>query len=227
MIITGSDITKRQGRFVLGPVHVVLEAGLVTGLIGPNGAGKSTLIRVLTGLDVPNSGSVGVERAGKLGSVDEVTCGVQSAGLRLPDWLSAHEALQFGGLYSHAEVDRALERVGFDSSQRQPVSQLSAGNAQKVALAAAFVGEPDLLVLDEPMNALDPLARRRLRDVITEERERGAIVLIATHSLADVQETCDRVIVLADGKVQQVIDRAAWGDGGVDRLEELYASTWK
>ena len=205
-------VVKRYGnRTVLDGVSLDVTPG-VTGLVGPNGAGKSTLVRAILGLVRLAAGSVrvfGLDPAleprrvrSLLGVVPEDECAVPG--------LSGVEMVRYAarlcGLPGTESLRRAHEVLDWcDAGQERyrPVETLSVGTRQKVAFAAAIVHDPQMVILDEPTNGLDPLERRAmLGRLVTLAHEHGKTVLVSTHVLPDVQAICDRVIVMAAGRVR-------------------------
>jgi ABC-2 type transport system ATP-binding protein len=232
-------VVKRYGsRTVLDGVSIEVTPG-ITGLVGPNGAGKSTLVRSILGLVRLAEGSVrvfGLDPAmepsrvrGLVGVVPEDECSVPG--------LSGVEMVRYAarlcGLPGTEALRRAHEVLDWcDAGQERyrPVETLSVGTRQKVAFAAAIVHDPRLVILDEPTNGLDPLERRAmLGRLVTLARHHGKTVFVSTHVLPDVQSICDRVVVLARGRVRLAgsiaeLTRPAAplvrleGDGPLDKL---------
>ena len=205
-------VVKRYGgRTVLDRVTCEIQPG-ITGLVGPNGAGKSTLVRAMLGLVRLAAGHVEVfgrdpaqeprEVRQLIGVVPEDECAVP--GLAAVEMV--RYAARLSGLPSIEALRRAHEVLDWcDAGQERyrPVETLSVGMRQKVSFAAAIVHDPRLVILDEPTNGLDPLERRAMLDRLTTlAREHGKTVLVSTHVLPDVQAICDRVIVLAAGRVR-------------------------
>lgn len=205
-------VVKRYGgRTVLDGVSLDVTPG-ITGLVGPNGAGKSTLVRAILGLVRLAEGSVrvfGLDPAREprrvrslLGVVPEDECSVPG--------LSGVEMVRYAarlcGLPGTESLRRAHEVLDWcDAGQERyrPVETLSVGTRQKVAFAAAIVHDPQMVILDEPTNGLDPLERRAmLGRLVTLARDHGKTVFVSTHVLPDVQSICDRVVVLARGRVR-------------------------
>jgi len=235
-------VVKRYGgRTVLDGVSLDVTPG-ITGLVGPNGAGKSTLVRAILGLVRLAEGSVrvfGLDPAREprrvrslLGVVPEDECSVPG--------LSGVEMVRYAarlcGLPGTESLRRAHEVLDWcDAGQERyrPVETLSVGTRQKVAFAAAIVHDPRMVILDEPTNGLDPLERRAmLGRLVTLARDHGKTVFVSTHVLPDVQSICDRVVVLARGRVRLtgVIEQLArpatpthrlQGDGPLDKLAQL------
>jgi ABC-2 type transport system ATP-binding protein len=182
---------------VLEPIDLDLGSGEVVALGGPNGAGKSTLLSILAGALRPSAGNV--ER---LGSARVGWMPQQPALYRR---LSARENLElFARLAGLTEpstaVTAALGAVGLEDEERR-VAELSVGNVQRVNLAIGLLGEPRVLLLDEPTASLDVAHRRGLWRLVDALRERGGSVLFATHNLEEARRTADRLLVLQDGKV--------------------------
>ncbi len=211
--VTLSDMTVRFGRTTaLDGVSVGLEQG-VTGLLGPNGAGKTTLLRVLATALAPDSGTVrafGVaagDAAGRLALRRRLGYAPQEPGFHLR--FTAFEFVDYVAILKemtdrrarHAEVRRVLHEVGLDDRRGSRIRALSGGMRRRVALAAALVGDPDLLVLDEPTVGLDPEQRLRFRETIALLGERRS-VLLSTHQTEDVTALCARVVVLHGGRVR-------------------------
>lgn len=235
-------VVKRYGgRTVLDGVSLEVTPG-ITGLVGPNGAGKSTLVRAILGLVRLAEGSVrvfGLDPAREprrvrslLGVVPEDECSVPG--------LSGVEMVRYAarlcGLPGTESLRRAHEVLDWcDAGQERyrPVETLSVGTRQKVAFAAAIVHDPQMVILDEPTNGLDPLERRAmLGRLVTLARDHGKTVFVSTHVLPDVQSICDRVVVLARGRVRLTgaIEQLArpttpthrlQGDGPLDELARL------
>jgi ABC-2 type transport system ATP-binding protein len=188
-----------------------VEDGEVFGLLGPNGAGKSTTIKLLMGIIFPTAGS-----ARMLGKpVSDVSMhrdiGYLPEQPYFYDYLTAAEVLdyfaRFHG-YSAAErgerVQKMLKKVGLETAEKIQLRKYSKGMLQRVGLAQAILHDPKLVILDEPMSGLDPVGRREVRDVILELKNAGKTILFSTHILPDAETLCDRVGVIAGGKLRGV-----------------------
>jgi ABC-2 type transport system ATP-binding protein len=183
--------------------------GSVFGLLGPNGAGKTTTLRMITGLARPTAGDVVVD--GRAVTADQPatrgSIGVLDQAPRFYGWMRGRELVELSarlaGLDHRTAVERAagvLERVGLGDAGRRRIGGYSGGMRQRLGIAAALVGEPALLVLDEPVSSLDPEGRRDLLTLIGDLRG-TATVLFSTHVLDDVERICDRVGILAEGRL--------------------------
>jgi ABC-2 type transport system ATP-binding protein len=206
--IETNGLTKRFGDEVLAvdDLTLTIEEGEVFGFLGPNGAGKSTTINMLLGFLSPTSGSIRV-----LGwDVTSESLSVrQRTGLLPEGWepypnLTGREHVESAIDAKNADndPDRLIERVGLDPDDaRRPAKQYSTGMRQRMSLAVSLVGEPDLLIFDEPSSGLDPDGVALLREIIREETERGATVFFSSHILEEVEKVCDRVGILDGGQL--------------------------
>lgn len=193
---------------VLRNVNLTLEKGQVYGLLGPNGAGKSTTISVVTGLRAPTAGSVSV--LGLDPATDPIQLhrriGVLAEQAGFYDWMSASDYLRWvAGLYritlSQAEIARQLERVGLEGRSPASIATYSRGMRQRLGLARALINQPELLILDEPTNGLDPRGRREIHDVLLDlSANHGVGILLCTHLLDDVDRLCTRIGIIAQGQ---------------------------
>ncbi|MEA2000612.1 MAG: ABC transporter ATP-binding protein [Actinomycetota bacterium] len=180
----------------LDDVDLNVTPGSIYGLVGPNGAGKTTLLGVLSGLRTATAGSmeIGTERIAMLPDTPH-----------FDPWLTAREVVDLARALgsrpgAESRVDELLELTGIADAADRAVGGFSRGMLQRLGLAATLVGDPDLVLLDEPCSALDPLGRREVLDLIA--RLRGeATVVFSSHILADVQEVCDTVGILRQGRL--------------------------
>jgi ABC-2 type transport system ATP-binding protein len=207
MSVIGFDgVTKRFGDVVaVDHLTVHLEPGRVIGLLGPNGAGKTTALRMLLGLVAPSSGTATIDGrpyraleapARHIGAVLEATS--FHPGRRARDHL---RVLAAGAGLPDSRVDEALAAVGLTGAARRRVGGYSLGMRQRLGLASALLGDPDILVLDEPTNGLDPEGIRWLRHFVRGYAAPGRTVLVSSHLLAEVAQTVDEVVVLANGRL--------------------------
>lgn len=220
--------TYRGGVVGVRSVSLVLEPGIV-GLLGPNGAGKSTLMRIVATVARPNTGTVrwnGVDVVRAPRTLHRVLGYLpQDAGVY--PHLDAYEFLDYvaalkeiGGAAARVQIGELLAALDLEAVARRPLGTLSGGNRQRVAIAQALLGDPHLLVVDEPTVGLDPEQRVRFRDLLA-RFARDRIVLLSTHVVSDVETTADRIVVIAGGAV--VADgtpRAVIGSSG--SLEAAY-----
>ncbi len=210
-------VTKRYERVgflgsrsvtALHDLDLTVRSGEIFGFLGPNGAGKSTTIDILLDYTAPTSGSVSV-----LGRdvATESTAVRERVGV-LPDGYgpigerTGREHVEFAIEANGADDDpeELIERVGMCGPDAYPVAEYSKGMAQRLMLAVALVGEPDLLVLDEPTTGLDPNGARTMRRIVREENDRGATVFFSSHIMEQVEAVCDRVAIVDGGELVTV-----------------------
>ena len=214
LAIEAADLRKTYARSLLGRgghealrgLALAVPRGSAFGLIGLNGAGKTTFIKILLGVVRPTAGTVRVLG----GSPDDVAVrrriGYLPERLQLPPHLSGRAFLasvaRLKGLGSaEAEVGRQLGRVGLAGDAARRIGGYSKGMRQRLGLAAALLGAPELLVLDEPTDGVDPLGRAEVRHVLAEERARGATLFLNSHLLSETERVCDRFGILAAGRL--------------------------
>jgi len=226
-----SKLLRRPSTALRG-VDLAVGEGEVFGFLGPNGAGKTTTIKILLGLIRPTSGT-GEVLGRPFGSVEAR----RSLGF-LPDspnfyqYLSARELLIFAGRLHglqgpelHRRIETTLDRVGLaEAARSRQVRTYSRGMLQRTGIAAAILPNPRLVILDEPMNGLDPLGRRDFRDLILSLKREGVTVFLSSHVLADIEQTADRVGILSDGRLVEcgaLNDILSAGDRRIEICFEL------
>lgn len=205
-----SGLAKRYGATeALGGVDLNVAAGELVGLLGPNGAGKSTLVKIACGLVAPTAGSATINGAAAGSREANASLGYLAELFRFPGWACADEVLLLHQRLASADGDgegeeertRLLELVGLADARDRRVEAMSKGMQQRLGLAQAMIGSPSLLLLDEPTSALDPVGRRDVRRVLEELRARGVAVLLNSHLLTEVELVCDRVAIIARGRL--------------------------
>jgi ABC-2 type transport system ATP-binding protein len=207
LALSARGLVKRYGGArALDGVDVEVGPGQLVGLLGPNGAGKSTLVKIVCGLVRPDAGAALVCGA-PAGSRAARSCiGYLAELFRFPDWATADEVLELhqrlaGAAGGARERTELLELVGLADAARTRVESMSKGMQQRLGIAQALVGSPQLLLLDEPTSALDPVGRRTVRELLEHLRDRGIAVLLNSHLLSEVELVCDHVVILARGTV--------------------------
>jgi ABC-2 type transport system ATP-binding protein len=203
-----TDILGRKKLRAVNGVNLNIEPGQVFGLIGPNRAGKTTLVKILLSLCRATQGTT--RRLGRPVSERRTLArvGYMHENQAFPRYLTAAALLEYYGaltLLPEPEVRRRapqlLERVGLADRSREPIARFSKGMVQRLGLAQALLNEPELLVLDEPAEGLDLLGRKLLREVIADQRRGGRTVLLVSHVLEEVAQLCDRLGVIAGGRL--------------------------
>ncbi|MFC3957953.1 ABC transporter ATP-binding protein [Halovivax cerinus] len=208
--IETDGLTKRFGEDVLAvdDLDLTVEEGEVFGFLGPNGAGKSTTINVLLDFVRPTAGSarvLGLDAQADAAVIRE-RIGVLPEGAELYDRLTGREHLEWvartNGVRESVDYDATLDRVGLTPEEgSRPVGGYSKGMAQRLAFGMAILGEPDLLLLDEPSSGLDPTGMQEMREIIREEADRGATVFFSSHILGEVESVCDRLGIMNEGRL--------------------------
>ncbi len=205
-MLTIDGLTKRHGsRAVLTDVSFRALPGRVTGFLGPNGAGKSSTLRILLGLDRPASGTALVDGRpyrslrDPLRTVGSMLDGAGAHRSRTAlghlDWVARSNGIP------KRRVRDVLEQVGLEGARRTRVGRFSLGMGQRLGLAAALLGEPSALVLDEPVNGLDPEGIRWIRGLLRGHADAGGTVLLSSHLMSEVAEIADDLVVIAGGRI--------------------------
>ena len=221
------DLSKRFGSVVaVDGLSFDVEAGRVTGFLGPNGAGKSTTLRALVGLVQPTSG--GATFGGT--PYEQLEHPSRQVGVVLED-TAFHpgrtarnhlRVLATAGEHPLARVDEVLAEVGLTDAAGRRVKGYSLGMRQRLAIAAALLGDPQVLILDEPANGLDPPGIAWMRGLLREQAGRGRAVLVSSHALAEVSQSVDDVVVIAGGALRgRGTLQAVLGGGEGDQATEL------
>jgi ABC-type multidrug transport system ATPase subunit len=196
--------SRRAGRIVVDAVSLSVRRGEVYGFLGPNGAGKTTTLRMMLGLIRPTSGTAHVlgQPSGRSDVTGQVGALIEGPGF-FP-YLSGRDNLRVMARYqglADAVVDRALERVDLSDRGDDRFRSYSLGMKQRLGVASALMGDPELIVLDEPTNGLDPAGMQDMRALIVSLARGGQTVVLSSHLLAEVQEICDRVGVINNGQL--------------------------
>ena len=220
--------TYREGLFVprihpaLKYVSLEVKAGEVFGLLGPNGAGKTTLIKVLLGILHPTNGIAQVLRQPAGSKAARRKIGYLPENLVFPRHHTGRSALYFYGRLSEmtdaqiaAREEELFDLVSLQGRQNEAVRRYSKGMRQRLGLAQAMLHDPDLLILDEPTDGLDPMGRSQIRDVLDKLKQRGKTVFLNSHILQEVELICDRVAIMALGQLR--------GIGTIDELIRSHA----
>jgi ABC-2 type transport system ATP-binding protein len=202
---------RKRMRRSLDSLSFQVEEGEVFGFLGPNGAGKTTTMKLLMGLIFPTSGTARIRGR----AIDDVAMHREIGYLPeqpyFYDYLTARELLDYYARFSNysaperrERVGKFLARVGLAAAADVQLRKFSKGMLQRVGIAQAILHDPPVVILDEPMSGLDPVGRREVRDIIQTLKEQGRTVFFSTHILSDAEMLCDRVAVLAGGKLQGV-----------------------
>jgi ABC-2 type transport system ATP-binding protein len=216
--IDATAVSKQYGtEIALDRVDLTVDEGETFGFLGPNGAGKSTFINTLLDFVTPTEGSVEIfgHDCQQEGVAARDRVGVLPEGYSVFERLTGRQHVEYAIRSKGVEADpiEVLDRVGIREAADRKASDYSKGMAQRLVLGMALVGEPDLLVLDEPSTGLDPNGAAEMRQILREENERGATIFFSSHILEQVEAVCDRVGILQDGELV-----------AIDTIEGLRAS---
>ncbi|MDA0577133.1 MAG: ABC transporter ATP-binding protein [Verrucomicrobia bacterium] len=203
------DFWRRPTVRAVNGIDLTIPRGKVFGLLGPNGSGKSTTIKILLGLLFPSAGDVRVLGESPRAVAVKQRIGYLPEDSHLYRYLPARETLDFyARLFAldratrRARIDQSLEMVGLAHAANRPVGEFSKGMARRIGLAQALINDPQLVILDEPTAGLDPIGCRQVKDIMLALAARGTTVLLTSHLLADVEDVCDRLAILYNGKVR-------------------------
>lgn len=196
---------------VLKGLSLEVEKGEIFGFLGPNGAGKTTTIKAVTGLVIPDRGEISIGGRPHDSMPAKASIGFMAESPYLYNYLTGREYLRFSaelleidGSAIDDRVEATLDQVAMTDRADRKMRTFSKGMLQRIALGQALLGEPELLILDEPMSGLDPIGRRDVRDIILEQKRRGVTVFFSSHIIPDVETVCDRVATVIDGSVRGV-----------------------
>jgi len=206
VVVEARALTKRfgSGFLAVDGLDMTVRRGEVYGFLGPNGAGKTTTLRMLAGLIAPTSGTISVagHAPGDPAGLERIGCLIEGPGFY--PYLSGRDNLRVVAdlaSVSQKRVDEVLDLIQMTSRADRKFGTYSTGMKMRIGVAAALLKDPDLLILDEPTNGLDPQGMAEMRKLITEIGQGDRTVLISSHLLGEVQQTCDRVGVISKGKL--------------------------
>lgn len=210
-VIEIKNLTKVYGKNRgIQDINISVKEGEIYGFIGPNGAGKSTTIKTLLNFIYSTSGEAlifGMDSVKESEKIKEYIGYVPSE-VRYYDDVKVKDIIKYAQSFypkSNKEyVDRICNELELDMNKK--MGELSLGNKKKVAIAQSLINNPKLLILDEPTNGLDPLMQKKLFNILIEEKEKGNTVFLSSHNLVEVQNLCDRVCVIKEGKIVDIIE---------------------
>lgn len=213
MILRAKNVSKNIGdKKILENINIELESGKIYGFVGRNGSGKTMLFRALSGLMDVSSGKIMLddkELHKDMRVLENIGIIIENAGL-YPELTGFDNLKLLSGLNKKIDdkkINDNIVRVGLDPKDKRPFRKYSLGMKQRIVIAQAIMEEPDILMLDEPTNALDEEGIERIRNIIVEEKKRGAMVLIASHNKEDIKLLADKVFMISDGKLKESEDK--------------------
>ncbi len=228
-MILFENVTKRYGGLVaVDGVSYGVRKGEAFALLGPNGAGKTTLVRLLLGFSRPTAGTITIADLPAGRSASRLRMGYLAEVHRIPPHLSGREYLMrhaalcgLSGAAARTAVNDMLQRVGMHGREKKRASQYSKGMVQRIGLGAALLGDPELLVLDEPVSGLDPLGMRDVRVILEAFKKGGGTIILNSHLLSEVERICDSVAIMNKGRI---VVRGGLGQivGENETLEDVF-----
>ena len=203
------DFWRRPKVRAVNDISFTVNPGEVFGLLGPNGSGKSTTLKMLLGLLYPTSGQLRVLGRSPRDVKTKARIGYLPEESYLYPYLTSKETLTFYGMLfdlpageRRERLEQLFQMIGLRHARDRQVGEFSKGMARRIGLAQALINDPDLVILDEPTSGLDPIGCRQVKDLIQVLAKRGKTILLSSHLLADVEDVCDRVAILYNGRVQ-------------------------
>ena len=222
-ILTTKELGKNfKRKHVLGQISLHVPTSKIYCIMGPNGAGKSTLLKIISGIEKPTEGVVTFkDKNWKREDLKVIGSLIEEPGLF--DNLTVEENIKLKLKLHRVEnknQEQILNTLGFGDHNHEKVKGFSTGMRQRLGIALAFMGNPDLVILDEPTNGLDTFGIHELRELLMLEKKQGKTIIIASHMLSEIQKVADRIAILGDGKLLLEEDYEPETD-----LEELFIST--
>jgi ABC-2 type transport system ATP-binding protein len=209
-VIVVENLTKDYGHAAgVFDISLAVKRGEVFGFVGPNGAGKTTTMRHLLGFIKADGGRCNILGLDCWEKPQEIQkhIGCVAGEIALPDAANAQKLIDQIAKMRKVETKRAKELCEyFDIDLNQRIKRMSKGMKQKIALALAFMHSPEILLLDEPTSGLDPLMQEKFCDLVLQEKKRGVTILLSSHIFPEVEKTCDRVMIIKQGKIITEID---------------------
>ena len=222
-ILTTKELGKNfKNKHVLNQINIHVPEGKIYCIMGPNGAGKSTLLKMISGIEKPTEGSIIFKgKDWKREDLKVIGSLIEEPGLF--DNLTVEDNIKLKLKLHHVEnkdQEQILNTLGFGDHNQEKVKGFSTGMRQRLGIALAFMGNPDLVVLDEPTNGLDTFGIHELRELLMLEKKQGKTIIIASHMLSEIQKVADRIAILGNGELLLEEDYDQKTD-----LEDLFIST--
>lgn len=224
-ILTTKELGKNfKNKHVLNQINIRVPEGKIYCIMGPNGAGKSTLLKMISGIEKPTEGDINFKGENwKREDLKTIGSLIEEPGLF--DNLTVEDNIKLKLKLHHVEnkdQEQILNMLGFGDHNQEKVKGFSTGMRQRLGIALAFMGNPDLVVLDEPTNGLDTFGIHELRELLMLEKKQGKTIIIASHMLSEIQKVADRIAILGNGELLLEEDYDQKTD-----LEDLFISTLK
>lgn len=222
-ILTTKELGKNfKNKHVLNQINIHVPEGKIYCIMGPNGAGKSTLLKMISGIEKPTEGDINFKGENwKREDLKTIGSLIEEPGLF--DNLTVEDNIKLKLKLHHVEnkdQEQILNTLGFGDHNQEKVKGFSTGMRQRLGIALAFMGNPDLVVLDEPTNGLDTFGIHELRELLMLEKKQGKTIILASHMLSEIQKVADRIAILGNGELLLEEDYDQKTD-----LEDLFIST--
>lgn len=222
-ILTTKELGKNfKNKHVLSRINIHVPEGKIYCIMGPNGVGKSTLLKMISGIEKPTEGDINFKgKDWKREDLKVIGSLIEEPGLF--DNLTVEDNIKLKLKLHHVEnkdQEKILNTLGFGDHNQEKVKGFSTGMRQRLGIALAFMGNPDLVVLDEPTNGLDTFGIHELRELLMLEKKQGKTIIIASHMLSEIQKVADRIAILGNGELLLEEDYDQKTD-----LEDLFIST--
>lgn len=222
-ILTTKELGKNfKNKHILNQINIHVPEGKIYCIMGPNGAGKSTLLKMISGIEKPTEGDINFKGENwKREDLKTIGSLIEEPGLF--DNLTVEDNIKLKLKLHHVEnkdQEQILNMLGFGDHNQEKVKGFSTGMRQRLGIALAFMGNPDLVVLDEPTNGLDTFGIHELRELLMLEKKQGKTIIIASHMLSEIQKVADRIAILGNGELLLEEDYDQKTD-----LEDLFIST--
>jgi ABC-2 type transport system ATP-binding protein len=203
------DVTKNYGTITaLQNVNLKVKEGEFFALLGPNGAGKTTILRILLDFTHPTSGEAFINGVPCTNPDARRNIGYLPENLAIPKWINGYDYLMRHALLygmdkntAHQAIERAIETVGMKGRERHTVGTYSKGMVQRIGLASVLVASPRIIILDEPVNGLDPIGIREFRIILEDLKNRGVTLLLNSHILSEVEKICTSAAIVNKGRI--------------------------
>lgn len=217
-----------EGKEVIKNCNLTVRKGTIYGFLGANGSGKTTVFKMLMGLLIPNAGNIEILGLDSIENKNKILKSIGSI-IEIPvfyDHLTASENLELHLSYmdiANPHIDYTLEMVGLKNTDKLPVSKFSLGMRQRLGIARAIIHKPEILILDEPINGLDPMGIREMRELFLNlVKNHNMTILISSHILSEIEHIADTIGVIVDGRIVEEVSLSSIKDQFPDGLEDYF-----
>jgi ABC-2 type transport system ATP-binding protein len=208
------NISKKiKNHSILNDVNVSMDKGLIYGFSGSNGCGKSVLFRIIAGLVIPSSGNIQIsgKNLHRPKRILPDSIGIMIDAVGLYPYFNAVENLSYlssiNNKISKSDIIKVIKRVGLDPNNKETYGKYSLGMKQRLIIAQVIMEKPDIIIFDEPTNSLDESGVELFREIVSEEKRRGATILISSHNSEDLEKLCDTIHYIKNGEIARVVSK--------------------